>query len=78
MRYWLQTRAPAGNWVDSLGSASKQSCIDHGRYLGGMDKEKPPVVYDVRVVERVDTEVWNPRYFPEVNVVTSDPNGGKI
>lgn len=55
MRYWLQTRAPAGNWSDNLGSMSKQSCIDHGRYLAEQHDE------EVRVVERVDTPVWEPK-----------------
>ena len=51
MRYWLQVKAPAGNWVDSVGTDDKQSAIDHGRYLETKGEE-------TRVVERTDVQVW--------------------
>lgn len=49
-RYWLQTQAPAGNWVDSFGS-DLEGCIRHGEYLEANYKEK------CRVIERNDTVV---------------------
>lgn len=55
MRYWLQVRAPAGNWVDSLGSDDKHACVVHGRWLA---KERGE---HVRVVERTDVVVWPQR-----------------
>ena len=55
MRYWLQVRAPAGNWVDSLGSNDRNTCVDHGRWYV---KNKIHLRTDVRVVERTDVQVW--------------------
>jgi hypothetical protein len=51
MRYWLQTRAPAGNWVDSLGSDSYSDCVGHGEFLRARGEA-------VRVVVRIDRVVW--------------------
>lgn len=51
MCYWLQTKAPAGNWVDNLGSDVRKSCIEHGKFL----KERGD---DVRVIERTDRVIW--------------------
>jgi hypothetical protein len=53
MTYWLQTKAPAGNWVDNLGSENKDACITHGRYLREKNSET------VRVIKRTDHQVWN-------------------
>lgn len=66
--YWLQTQAPAGNWVDNMGSASRNSVITHGKWL---QKEHGETV---RVVDRTDTVIWvgqgkalkNPTQFAEV------------
>lgn len=49
--FFLQTKAPAGNWVDSLGSSDLESCKRHGRYLQKEQKE------EVRVVQRFDKVV---------------------
>ena len=51
-RYWLQTQAPAGNWVDSVGT-TLEACISHGRYL----QQRGEIV---RVVKRTDRVLWNP------------------
>lgn len=32
-RIWIQTQAPAGNWVDTLGSPSLQGALDHADFL---------------------------------------------
>lgn len=47
MKYWLQTQAPAGNWVDSIGSDDQEVCQRHGAYLAKHGET-------VRVVERQD------------------------
>jgi hypothetical protein len=52
-RFWLQTLAPAGNWVDSIGSDDFSSVCDHGRWL--VEKMNHQ---HTRVVERVDTPKW--------------------
>jgi hypothetical protein len=49
-RYWLQTKAPAGNWVDCLGSELITDCISHGHYRRGRGDE-------VRVIERKDRPI---------------------
>ena len=54
MKYYLQTRAPAGNWVDHLG-ADMATCVNHGKYLVAERHHKPA---DVRVIERSDRVVW--------------------
>jgi hypothetical protein len=52
--FYLQTQAPAGNWVDSIG-ATKDECERMGRYM------KRHAGAKVRVVERIDRIVWNPQ-----------------
>jgi hypothetical protein len=52
VKYWLQVKAPAGNWVDSIGCNDKQSCLDHAKYSAEQGE-------DVQVVERVDTVIWS-------------------
>lgn len=52
MKYFLQTQAPAGNWVDSLGT-TQEGCEQHGRYLQEHG-------HAVRVVKRSDRVVWTP------------------
>lgn len=51
MRYWVQTQAPAGNWVDNMGTARRAKAIEMAVYLQSKGET-------VRVVERVDTVVW--------------------
>jgi hypothetical protein len=53
VRYWAQYRAPAGNWVDSIGTDNQERAIEHARYL-----VKSTDAEDARVIERVDTQVW--------------------
>lgn len=48
MRYWVQTKAPAGNWVDSVGVS------DYAQAESYAKASKEPA----RVIERVDREVW--------------------
>lgn len=53
--YFLQTQAPAGNWTDCLGSIDKETCVGHGKWR----MVQPQYAHQkVRVVERVDTPVW--------------------
>ena len=33
MQYWLQTQAPAGNWVDNLGVNNLEDAKQHGQFL---------------------------------------------
>lgn len=61
-RYWLQTKAPAGSWCDSIGSDNKRMLFQHGRYMGDT----------FRVVERVDTPVEEQDYAVRL---TSDEGG---
>ncbi|MDE1879519.1 MAG: hypothetical protein KGI89_03125 [Euryarchaeota archaeon] len=49
--YWVQTRAPAHNWVDNLGTSEKASAISHAIYLRKRGEA-------VRVVVRVHRVVW--------------------
>lgn len=51
MRYWLQTKAPAGNWVDFMGSDDLQSVKDHANWHYDETGEQ------VRIVERTDVEI---------------------
>lgn len=53
MKYFLQTKAPAGNWVDNLGCAKKEECVRHGLWLRQVDGDQ------VRVIERTDRVVWS-------------------
>lgn len=53
MKFWLQTQAPAGNWVDSLGTTGKDAAIEHGKWL----LQKTDAIA-VRVIERTDVEIW--------------------
>ena len=50
--YFLQIKAPAGNWVDTLGSYSKKSCVQHGKW------QRTANAKQVRVVKRTDQVVW--------------------
>lgn len=51
MRYYTQTKAPAGNYTDALGSDSKEACISQADYYNGKGMV-------ARVIERVDTVVY--------------------
>lgn len=53
MKYWLQTQAPAGNWVDSLGTDDLESALSHSDYLQDRGEK-------TRIVTRVDTPVKRP------------------
>lgn len=33
LRYTVQSCAPAGNWVDSLGTSDWNSAVDHAEYM---------------------------------------------
>ena len=61
-RYWLQIQNTHGNWADWLGSGDKEVCKDHGRWLME-DPSNKGLHFSVRVVERVDTQIWS--YTPE-------------
>ena len=52
MRYWLQLKAPAGNWYDSIGTSSINDAISYAE-----DEVKRGAT--ARVVERRDIEVWS-------------------
>jgi hypothetical protein len=55
MRYWVQTQAPAGNWVDNMGTDNLfggAGALSMAAYL------QTTKGCTVRIVERVDTQVW--------------------
>lgn len=52
--FWLQTKAPAGNWVDNTGCDDIAMLKRHGRYLCNVRGER------VRIVKREDRAVWHP------------------
>ena len=58
MEFWLQTKAPAGNWVDSLGCADIFSCINHGKWFV---EQKHYDENSVRVVRRINVPKWTPK-----------------
>lgn len=49
--YWLQLKAPAGNWYDHVGADDKGTLIGYGEAAEGRGET-------ARVVERHDVEVW--------------------
>lgn len=51
MKYYLQTQAPAGNWVDNLGSDDIESLKGHASWLHEVKGQQ------VRIVERNDVVV---------------------
>lgn len=51
MRFWVQTKAPAGNWVDSIGSTNEFTCIEHAVHMSEQGVQ-------VRVVERTEVSIW--------------------
>ncbi len=51
MRYWVQMQAPAGNWVDSLGTDDKAGAIAHAKWLNNQGQRA------ARVIERADVVV---------------------
>lgn len=51
MKFFLQTKAPAGNWVDSLGTSIAKHAFSHGEYLSKMGNK-------TRVVRRKDTPIY--------------------
>lgn len=61
MKYWLQTKAPSGNWVDNLG-ATKERCIEQGSWLRDRGET-------VRVIERTDREVVGSAFFRPVSMI---------
>lgn len=67
-RYWLQTQAPAGNWVDNTGSSNVSYCESHGRFL--LERGET-----VRVIERTDREIWRPVTFEQHASLSTDPAG---
>ena len=48
--YWLQTQAPAGNWVDSIGSSDLETLLDHSDHLQDSGEE-------CRIIERTDVVI---------------------
>jgi hypothetical protein len=50
MKYYLQTKAAAGNWADNMGSNDLERLVNHARYLTKHE-------YVCRIVERVDTVI---------------------
>lgn len=50
MKYWVQTQAPAGNWVDSIGTNDLKAAKAHARYLHSIGET-------ARVISREDTVV---------------------
>lgn len=50
-KFWLQQKAPAGNWTDNMGSDELPGLVSHKKYLeqaaGG----------EYRIVQREDTEI---------------------
>lgn len=52
MKYWVQTKAPAGNWVDSIGVSDETMAVEYA--IAFQEKNREPV----RVVERTDVEIW--------------------
>lgn len=53
-KYWMQVQAPAGNWVDNMGSDNIKLLIEQAVWHEEQHHE------NVRVVERTDTPVWQP------------------
>lgn len=53
MKYWLQVKAPAGNWVDWVGTDDLESAKDHAAWLVEEGHYR-----ETRVVERLDTVIW--------------------
>lgn len=53
MKYWVQAKAPAGNWYDMLGTNDKDAAIRYAKHA--IDVEK---YTSIRIVERIDTPIW--------------------
>lgn len=47
--FWVQVKAPAGNWADNMGSSDLESAVSFAKYLFEEHDEK-----NVRVVQRYD------------------------
>lgn len=52
MRYWTQTQAPNGNWVDVLGSDDLDTC------KGYADFQQDKLGRTARVIARTDEVVY--------------------
>lgn len=50
--YYLQQKAPAGNWVDNLGTCDLQHCISHMEYLNRIYNK-----YEYRIVVKEITVI---------------------
>jgi hypothetical protein len=50
-KYWLQQRAPAGNWVDRMGSDDLAAVVSHYTWC------RDNFLAEHRVVERTDVEI---------------------
>ncbi len=50
--YWVQAKAPAGNWYDELGTDLLPRAIDYAKFLVNDGRV-------ARVVLRKDTVVWD-------------------
>ena len=57
MRYWVQTKAPAGNWVDRTGVDDYATAVKYAKWEDARGEQ-------VRVVERLDLPVWQARATP--------------
>ncbi len=50
-KFWLQKKAPAGNWTDNMGSDKLSGLISHKKYLEQTAGD------EYRIVQREDTEI---------------------
>lgn len=51
--FWMQTQAPAGNWVDSIGTDDKAAAVRYAKHhIEKMNEQ-------ARVVDRFDTVIWS-------------------
>ncbi len=50
-KFWLQQKAPAGNWVDNMGSDKLSGLISHKKFL------EQVVGGEYRIVQREDIEI---------------------
>jgi hypothetical protein len=53
MKYWVQYRTKAGNWVDSMGTNDLNSAKGFALFLCALERS------EAQVVERLDTPVYN-------------------
>lgn len=53
MMFWVQEKAPAGNWSDKMGTNHMEKVIDFAQWLTKQFKA------ETRVISRTDIQVWS-------------------